>query len=70
MLTDAELLAKTNNKNASYLVTVNDKKNVYPSRWINVETNTKKEAIKYGHEFALRILGLKRSDYYLLAIKK
>ena len=67
MLTDEQLTAKT--KIGRYVVTINHKSKTVPAFWLNCDSPTKKEAMQFGHEYAIRILGLKRADYYLLVDK-
>ena len=69
MLTDAELITKVKSKNAIYQVTINAKRDEYPRQWLYVEADTKKDAIEFANEYAVRILGLKRAEYYVLAYK-
>ena len=67
MLTDTQLTSTATS--ARYAVSVNSKRQESPRVTLRVDADTAKEAREFGHEFALRILNFKRSDYYLLVEK-
>lgn len=67
MLTDEQLTTKP--KTARYVVSINHKSKTVPAFWLNCDSPTKKEAMEFAHEYAVRIIGFKRADYYLLVDK-
>ena len=62
MITDSQLLKIV--KDSTFFVYVCSNKDNAPRVTVrNVDVPTKKEAISFGHAYALRILGLARKDY-------
>jgi hypothetical protein len=64
MLTDAQLTTKT--RFGTYRVLICHKRESVPSITLTTDAKTRSEAREIGHEYALRIQNLRRSDYYLL----
>ena len=68
MITDAQLLAEPIH-NVTYVVYICDKRETSPRVWLNVDTKTKREALTFGIEYAMRILKLKRNEFYIVMDK-
>lgn len=67
MLTDQQLLTKT--RFGTYQVFICYKRADVPRVVLTADVSTKADAREIGHEYALRMLNLRRSDYYLLVEK-
>lgn len=68
MITDAQLLANKT-ENITYVVYICDKRETSPRLWLNLDTPTKREAVNFGIEYAIRILKLRRSEFYIVVDK-
>lgn len=68
MITDTQLLAKKTHK-ITYVVYICDKSETSPRMWLNSDAPTKREALNFGIEYAMRILKLRRNEFYIVMDK-